>query len=88
MPFTPEDDLRLSIRMGLTKGLRLVRAMRRQLDEDDRNLVAEKLAFGFPGEAGWVEALTGFLAGASRTRSRHGRQAKVSADGRPPALRC
>ena len=39
MPFTPEDDLRLSIRMGL----RLVRGMRRQLDEDDRNLVAETI---------------------------------------------
>jgi hypothetical protein len=41
MAFTPEDDLHLSIQMGLTKGLRLVRGMRRQLDEDDRNRVAE-----------------------------------------------
>jgi hypothetical protein len=32
-----EDDLRLSIRMGLTKGLRLVRGLRRLLDEEDRN---------------------------------------------------
>jgi hypothetical protein len=43
MPFTPEADLRLSILIGLTKGLRLVRGMRRQLDEDDRNRVAEAI---------------------------------------------
>ena len=43
MPFTREDDLRLSIRMGLTKGLRLVRGVRRQLDEDDRNRIAEAI---------------------------------------------
>ena len=43
MPFTPEANLRLSIRMGLTKGLRLIRGMRRQLDEDDRNRVAEAI---------------------------------------------
>src|SRR5262249_1172724 len=36
MAFSREGDLRLSIRMGLTKGLRLVRGMRRQLDEDER----------------------------------------------------
>ncbi len=41
MPFTREDDLRLSIRMGLTKGLRLVRGLRRQLDEEERNRIAE-----------------------------------------------
>ena len=29
--------------MGLTKGLRLVRGMCRQLDEDDRNCVAEAI---------------------------------------------
>jgi hypothetical protein len=34
MPFTRDDDLRLSVRIGLTKGLRLVRAMRGQLDEE------------------------------------------------------
>jgi hypothetical protein len=27
MPFTREDDLRLSIRMGLTKGLHLIRGI-------------------------------------------------------------
>ena len=43
MPFTREDDLRLSIRMGLTKGLRLIRGMRRQLDEDERSRVAEAI---------------------------------------------
>src|SRR6185312_10363964 len=43
MPFTRDDDLRLSIRMGLTKGLRLIRGMRRQLDEDERNRVAEAI---------------------------------------------
>jgi hypothetical protein len=43
MPFTREDDLRLSIRMGLTKGLRLVRGLRRQLDEDERNRIAEAI---------------------------------------------
>jgi hypothetical protein len=43
MPFTREDDLRLSTRMGLTKGLRTVRGMRRQLDEDDRNHAAEAI---------------------------------------------
>ena len=43
MPFTPEDDLRLSIRMGHPKGLRLVRGMRRQLNEHDRNRPAEAI---------------------------------------------
>jgi len=43
MPFTREDDLRLSIRMGLTKGLRLIRGMRRQLSEDERTRVAETI---------------------------------------------
>ena len=43
MSFTREDDLRLSVRIGLTKGLRLVRGMRRQLDEDERNRVAEAI---------------------------------------------
>jgi hypothetical protein len=43
MPFTRQDDLRLSIRMGLSKGLRLVRGLRRQLDEDERNRIAEAI---------------------------------------------
>jgi hypothetical protein len=42
-PWTPEDNLRLSIRMGLAKGLCLVRGLRQQLDEDDRNRVAEAI---------------------------------------------
>jgi hypothetical protein len=43
MPFTRKDDLRLSIRMGLSKGLGLVRGLRRQLDEDERNRIAEAI---------------------------------------------
>jgi hypothetical protein len=43
MPFTRQDDLRLSIRVGLTKGLRLVRGLRRQLNEDERNRIAEAI---------------------------------------------
>jgi hypothetical protein len=42
MAFTPEDDLRLSIRMGLTRASAWS-GMRRQLDEDDRNRVAEAI---------------------------------------------
>lgn len=41
MPFTREDDLRLSIRMGLIKGLRSIRGMRQQFDQDERNRLAE-----------------------------------------------
>jgi hypothetical protein len=43
MPFTPDDDLRLSIRMGLTRGLRLIKSMRHQLNEDSRKRVAEAI---------------------------------------------
>jgi len=43
MPFTPEDNLRLAIRMGLAKGLRVVRGLRRQFDEDDRTRIAEMI---------------------------------------------
>jgi hypothetical protein len=42
-PFTAEGNLRLSIRMGLMKGLRLMRGLRRQLNDADRNLVAEAI---------------------------------------------
>jgi hypothetical protein len=53
MPFTREDDLRLSIRMGLARGLRrLVRGMRRQLDEDDRNRFAESIRVALTGWPG------------------------------------
>ena len=41
MPFTPEDNLRLAIRLGLVKGLRLVRGLRQQFNEDERTRVAE-----------------------------------------------
>jgi hypothetical protein len=41
MPFTSEDNLRLAIRMGLVKGLRVVRGLRRQLGDEDRHRVAE-----------------------------------------------
>ena len=43
MPFTRDDDLRLSIRMGLTKGLRLVRGLRRLLGEDVLQPCAEAI---------------------------------------------
>ena len=43
MPFTPDDNLRLAIRYGLVKGLRLVRGLRQQLGEDDRTRVAEAI---------------------------------------------
>lgn len=43
MAFSRDDDLRLSIRMGLTKGLHLIRGMRRQLDEDERSRIAEAI---------------------------------------------
>ena len=40
MEWTIRDDLRLAIRMGLTKGFRLVRGLRTQLNDDDRNRLA------------------------------------------------
>ena len=43
MPWTIRDDLRLTIRMGLTRGLRLVHGMRRKLTEEERNRVAEAI---------------------------------------------
>jgi hypothetical protein len=43
MPFTPEDNLRLAIRFGLLKGLRLVRGLRQQLGDEDRHCVAEAI---------------------------------------------
>jgi hypothetical protein len=53
MSFTPEDNLRLAIRFGLVKGLRLVRGLRRQLDEDDRNRFAEAIREHL-ALAGWL----------------------------------
>lgn len=38
------DSLRLSIVMGLRKGLQLVRGMRRALTEDQQHTVAEAIA--------------------------------------------
>jgi len=35
--WTKADDLRLSVLMGLRKGLKLCRGMRRALTEDERN---------------------------------------------------
>jgi hypothetical protein len=43
MPWTIRDDLRLTIRMGLTRGLRLVYFMRRKLSEEERNRVADAI---------------------------------------------
>jgi len=43
MPFTRDDDLRLAVRLGQSKGLRLVRSLRRQPDEDDRTRIAEAI---------------------------------------------
>jgi hypothetical protein len=44
MAWTIRDDLRLSIRIGLTRGLKLVRGMRRQLSEAERDRIAEAIA--------------------------------------------
>jgi hypothetical protein len=38
------DDLRLSIIIGLRRGLSLIRGMRRALTEDDRRKVADAIA--------------------------------------------
>jgi hypothetical protein len=38
------DDLRLTIVMGLRKGLSLIRGMRRVLSEDDQRKVADAIA--------------------------------------------
>jgi hypothetical protein len=43
MPFRCEDNLRLAIRFGLLKGLRLVRGLRQQFNEGDRTRVAEAI---------------------------------------------
>jgi hypothetical protein len=43
MAWTIKDDLRLSIRMGLGKGFRLVRGLRRQLSEEERDRIADHL---------------------------------------------
>lgn len=43
MPWTIRDDLRLTIRIGLTRGLSLVHGMRRKLAEEERNRVADAI---------------------------------------------
>ncbi len=42
--WTAADDLRLAIRMGLKKGLKLVSGMRRALNDDEQNTVAGAIA--------------------------------------------
>ena len=44
MPSTIRNELRLSIRIGLTKGLRLIHCMRRKLSETERDRIAEAIA--------------------------------------------
>lgn len=41
MTWTSRDELRLTIRLGLTRGFRLVHGMRRTLSEVERNRVAD-----------------------------------------------
>lgn len=43
MVWSSRDELRLTIRMGLTRGLTLVHGMRRQLSEEERNRIAEAI---------------------------------------------
>jgi hypothetical protein len=41
--WTITDDLRLCIVMGLRKGLRLIKGMRRALTEDEQNTIANEI---------------------------------------------
>lgn len=43
MAWTSQDDLRLTIRMGLTRGLTRVHGLRRQLSEEERNRIADAI---------------------------------------------
>jgi hypothetical protein len=43
MTWTNRDHLRLSIRVGLTKGLRLCHGLRRQLSDRERDVIAEAI---------------------------------------------
>jgi hypothetical protein len=43
MAWTSRDDLRLTIRMGLTRGLTRVHGMRRQLSEEERDRIADAI---------------------------------------------
>jgi hypothetical protein len=43
MPWSSRDELRLTIRMGLTRGLTLVHGMRRKLTEQERDRIADAI---------------------------------------------
>jgi len=43
MVWSSRDDLRLTIRMGLTRGFKLVHGMRRQLSEEERDRIADAI---------------------------------------------
>ena len=43
MAWTTRDDLRFSVKFGLTKGLRLVRGLRQQLSDDERRRIADAI---------------------------------------------
>jgi len=44
MSWTTADELRFTIRMGLPKGLSLIRGMRRALTEEEQDRVAGEIA--------------------------------------------
>jgi hypothetical protein len=52
--------------MGLSKGLRLVRGLRRQLDEDERNRIAEAIREHLKARGELVARITGHGAGLRR----------------------
>jgi hypothetical protein len=41
--WTPVENLRFSVKLGLRRGLRLVRGMRRLLTDDDQEIVARAI---------------------------------------------
>jgi hypothetical protein len=43
MAWTNRDHLRFSIRMGLTKGLRLCHGLRRELSDRERDVIADAI---------------------------------------------
>jgi hypothetical protein len=44
MAWTIRDDLRLAIKMGLLKGLRRIRGLRRLLTDEEQNRIADAIA--------------------------------------------
>jgi hypothetical protein len=44
MAWTVQDDLRLTLKLGLRKGLKLVRGMRRSLSNEEEDRVADAVA--------------------------------------------